>query len=853
MAEQYDFSDFDATTAESPEQKAEDYDFSDFNTEGSDRADSQVAAQVEEQSSPDTAKTPNVSDTGANSAPPAPEAFQTLQNTNNALTKTGVGAAGGYSAGKGVQGLQEFIKEATPTRFLGPLQAQDINFIAEDPTRYNQAAKLEDTLNQYRNLGNEMRDRRVGQTKQYTDALQDTVKGVNQAAYDLPAQAKASLQGLPNIPKEDLYKSFANALNSSKGLLSEVPPEEQSKMIQDYLAKNSKKLEPATNKISSIDGEIRQIQDQISQFRPEDDLTQRLALEKQLKQKIAQKNASEKALANTSEMLQKEAQNSVGASNRIPKEILDANPALVGKRLPEDAARSLQNALGMVNDMPTISPSNVADEQGLINKLRDGVQYGQPGTSTDNKLDKRFAETVRQDFGAKNPEYDAKQKLGSKAIGTQDELAKLGIKLSDDGTPVMSPAARANVTKWLDDPTKHSDELERLTSALKNAQSVGVNAPEGFGDIPALQEVENRFAATGVKPNTQTGDVEFPQSKQNSFVENLVVGGDTDEIKNAKMALEGANKQLGVPKANPFENFQNQVKAGNIKNTVAAGNIGEGAKRNLRRAGAGGVGATIGGIAGGGDPMAALAGAGIGVGLESQAAKLQEMLAKLKGSKAGQMAGNAADFLGRNAPKAGLLLGALGGAASAQAQGLNPAETAISAAGEAVNPIPFTDVASGIKAVKDLPPEDVNTWENNPNSLTGAGPDTGAIPAAFLKGATSTVPAGLQSAGESIDKFGAGQSNDARSRMEQNLSAYRNLSKPKVEPDDMAKQHQSFQALEGPELQQLAADLQAEGNSYAAPIMEAAQTENPQKKSAILFGLYQQPAFRQMYKMKKPQ
>lgn len=200
---------------------------------------------------------------------------------------------------------------------------------------------------------------------------------------------------------------------------------------------------------------------------------------------------------------------------------------------------------------------------------------------------------------------------------------------------------------------------------------------------------------------------------------------------------------------------------------------------------------------------------------------------ELIGEKAPAVLAKGADALGAIAkspvakkliPGAGLLLGGMAGANAAEEAGLSPSETAAVSAGEAVNPVPFTDVTKGYVAGK----EEYNK-SGSPIKAAGAAVQGYASPGT-----------------QALDSFGKSQSNDARSRMAQNMGA---------KPEEK-KQLLDFTQTTPEELENLATMLNTKGGSaalYSGPLTKAAQADDRQR-SAILYGLYQQPAFRSLLK-----
>jgi hypothetical protein len=274
-----------------------------------------------------------------------------------------------------------------------------------------------------------------------------------------------------------------------------------------------------------------------------------------------------------------------------------------------------------------------------------------------------------------------------------------------------------------------------------------------------------------------------------------------------------------------------------------------------------GVGAAVGGGLAGN--TGAAVGAGVGALSEMYGSKLQEMIALAKAAEDSKLM-----KLGRYLPGTLGTIGALaGGAAAANAGDLTPAEASLATAAEIANPLPMTDVIQGSidakkaanEAQSQLGDRDV-TFEaemaqygdlgaNPAQTILTANPVEAARQKGFLKGFVSPFPVVGKMVGEGVeqltDSFGKEQSNDARSRMEQNMKAFDQLKNDKNEvlksgealkqatPEQLMELSQSFKEIKG-------------ADNFVAPLENAAQASTEEEKKARLFGLYQQPAFRQL-------
>jgi hypothetical protein len=205
--------------------------------------------------------------------------------------------------------------------------------------------------------------------------------------------------------------------------------------------------------------------------------------------------------------------------------------------------------------------------------------------------------------------------------------------------------------------------------------------------------------------------------------------------------------------------------------------------------------------------------------------KLSKFAGDLVMEKAPSVGAKAVDLLGKVSKKAGpflksgagkalsvggLVLGGMAGASAAENAGMKGMDVAASATAEAINLIPFTDASGAYIAGRQE--------YDRTGSLSGAAKTAAS---AYVK---------------PIDNFGISQSNDARSRMEQNM-------KPNLNPTNKGNDFLDFVTKNPDSLRELAQTLQGPSATYAGPLLKAAEAEEG-KRSAILYGLYQQPAFR---------
>ena len=317
---------------------------------------------------------------------------------------------------------------------------------------------------------------------------------------------------------------------------------------------------------------------------------------------------------------------------------------------------------------------------------------------------------------------------------------------------------------------------------------------------------------------------------------------------------------MRLPKIIPNE----RINAANIKGNIkASGAISDPTMYKLGQAGAkAGAGAFLGGQFGGG--TGAAIGAGAGIASDILGTKLQEYYALQKASKLG----GAASKLSSNLPG---ILGAggaiLGGMAASDAstpedRRLNPALSAASTAADIALPLPGVDVTGGVqqgqedalKASRQYNPQDQELAQNvamsgdlgsDPSAtMSMANPVVSAAHSGFIKGALAPVPQLAQAGADVLNNAGFERSNDARAIMEKRMKAVDESPNKTIAgskalnqatPDQLIELSNGFKGIKG-------------ADSFVAPLENAAQASSPEEMQARLFGLYQQPAFRQLLK-----
>lgn len=236
--------------------------------------------------------------------------------------------------------------------------------------------------------------------------------------------------------------------------------------------------------------------------------------------------------------------------------------------------------------------------------------------------------------------------------------------------------------------------------------------------------------------------------------------------------------------------------------------------------------------------------------------KIQELYALYKNSLGGKMVQAGSKY---GLPVLGAVAAGASAASAAESGDLSPEAAVVAGAAEIANPLPGVDVVEGAKqASKNIdqtlltsPQEDLTAQpEMGPDALGGAdlvsqNPLIQSAVKGFAEGAVSPIPDLAKGAVNGLNNFGTSQSNDARSRMEQNMKASFKKEAPHEE-------FRSFVEQRPEQIQELAQYFSNDPSmaSFVAPLEKAAAGDE-RTRSAVLFGLYQQPAFRHAMKAKK--
>lgn len=419
----------------------------------------------------------------------------------------------------------------------------------------------------------------------------------------------------------------------------------------------------------------------------------------------------------------------------------------------------------------------------------------------------------------------ARPDLADKKI--QKELGKTLQKEIDFlKTGEIAPRDLADYVRQLQEQTSY---VVAPTEADKFKQEIARNVSEYLKELPGAEgykkgqeiskkaiELEKGFKEFGLGLDAEN-NVKITNPKK---LENLYKKGSASDISRFERYVKAA-QELGINTQNTMgldlssiDRFQNELPLATIKKTAEEAKDLPGFATAKRF-----VGSTVGGALGG--IPGAIAGY-TGASALPTGTKLQELAALAAGSKTAKAAAKGAKFLG---PVAGLATAGLTYAQGME-EGLSTPEATGVAAAETINPIPLTDTLGAYKAAKE-------TFQRE-SGLAAPVKAAGAGAEAFFKPMTE--------AQAQIEKK-AGMTGQELFRAERSaVSPAKTLSASK------------FETTDGPEMTKFADYLEQSPDRTAQEygrVIRQVISSPEREKSATLFSLNQNPAFRQLAKKYK--
>jgi hypothetical protein len=434
----------------------------------------------------------------------------------------------------------------------------------------------------------------------------------------------------------------------------------------------------------------------------------------------------------------------------------------------------------------------VVDPKMALDIMRDSADYQALPSSEQRKIATDYAEMWRGRLGKSVPEFDRLMKESSRAITTSEKLESLGVGKNAKLDTVITTPKGNKLTDIAAYPDKFKGEAEALTAALKeSSQITGMESPmELQAKLIEQRRLVDQAESLGYKVSPE-GKLQLSKNARSSIAR---VAADPKVAPN-----EAARLQELLEKSKSYSpqtgNLTKELELASIKGVVddSIDAMGRDAT-SVRRL------------------------------LTNLPTKGQEAYALLKGSGAGKVLGKVAKGVGEVLPWAGAALGAGMGYANAAEAGLSqPQKIATGVIGAAEEALPF--------------PSPINTTGAAVEGFKEYNRSGELVPAAKAAGKEAIRP---------MEEFGTQRSNEARARMEQRMNTLKELKKP-FKPtapshsvEDIQATHDWFKASTDPVAQ-----------TYAGPLEKAANSQDERTRAAVMFGLEQQPAFRELQRKQK--
>lgn len=762
-----------------------------------------------------------------------PSESNPIQTMNNAVNAGAIG----YGVGRGVEELNNKVVPAVlKSRLVGTLPKESVDFISNNRATYNSADSLENLLSQFRGLGEDVSTTKQGAAKHIVEGFKNVAADVNKSGFENANKAKEFLStpDAQGLSKESFNKAVGQGLLNAQGAVGDYTPELKAQQSANVLETYRPQVQSLASQSLALENEMLKYPEGSD---PHFELQNKKA-------------AIDSQLNNLKSKVILESKTAPAKASGFPKEILESGPEFGDKYLSPAFQKQAQEAIEMGNSVKgdIIPPEMLGQKYGLVNQLRANANYNtMPGADTpDQGMAKVLAKQIRESLGQVNPKYDELQKASSRAINLGDNMG-FDPNSFEEGKLVMKDAQAKRLEKIMANPEQFPEEFAKLQSELSGSQEFSSKQP-----LSLAQERLEQAARL---------EKELAKFKDTTAGENKILRTAADlnspEAKTLIPALDEAATISSNPAAKSGTSLLNEINAAQIKQ---AAKEGAGLSNfNKNKILSGGIKGTAGALLGG--QMAGAEGAlglgALGAASDIWGSKLQELAALGDTTRLGKLAKGFNSLLPGIFGAGGAMIGA---SAAANAGELTPGEAVVAGGAEALNPIPMTDIVRGtVEAKKAANEAQANLGDRDAAfeqeiALTGdlgvnpaqaalaANPIESARQAGFLKGFTSPVPAIAGLAKEGLESFGTSQSNDARSRMEQNMRGFKpeenevlNNSKAlkQATPEQLMELSRTFQEIKG-------------ADHFVAPLENAAQASSEEEKQARLFGLYQQPAFRQL-------
>lgn len=622
--------------------------------------------------------------------------------------------------------------------------------------------------------------------------------------------------------KEDFVFGVDNRIDRDKKLQDidisreKTPDFEKIAVKEEFAAKrDDKKLQRFDEKISATDQKIA-------------DETQKI---EQKKQQFQQQMADKKVQTGT---LRDIDQNNAQARMQGRKD-----QVIFNKILDDEKTAQMKN-LKQKEKMEKL----LADKQKLEGKIQSRVQEATKKTEEAFTAEQKTPKKI----------LDVTPELQGRVLreGYADSLAN-GIKSTDRLEELELPAVHKRLRELQEADTNYEQggAVNNFRKEMANSLSTKLKENEGYKKGMASAEESYKTDAlwdkNGIRFNKDLDRTTLEDSGR-SKLNQILLDGEKNKVSKEYLmeALQDAERQGHLPKGTNIAELMNRSEVAALQGEV--GRLRQGGDLNAF---------DINSIAKGEYSRAP------GITSKLGGTKLQELMGMYKNSIGGKIIKGAGKY---GLPVAASLAAGMSAASAADSGELSTPAAILSGTAEAFNPTPF-DMVEGAKggakgideALATSSPEELTAEPIMDGNSLGAADLVAQNPvvkeaiSGFAKGAIAPVGEMLKSAGESFSEAGTARSNDARARMEQNFGK---LGISKSAPvEKKAVPHEDFRNFveQRPEqIQELAQFFSNDEKtaSFVAPLEKAAQADD-RTRSAVLFGLYQQPAFRQAMKGKR--
>lgn len=644
----------------------------------------------------------------------------------------------------------------------------------------------------------------------------------NKAAQKLQEleQKLAQVSGKSSAPvvnaKEDFIFGVDNRIDRDKKLQDidikrEKTPDFEKIAVKEEFAdkRDGKKLERFDEKISAteqkIAAETRKIEDKKRAFQ----------------QQMADKKAQTGTLRDIDQ-------------NNAQARVQSRKDQLIFNKILDDEKSAQMKNLKQKEKMEKL----LADKQKLEAKIQERVQEATKKTeeafTAEHKTPKKILEVTPELQGRVLRE------------GYADSLAN-GIKNTERLEELELPAVHKRLRELQEADTNYEQggAVNNFRKEMANSLSTKLKEDEGYKKGMASAEESYKTDAlwdkNGIRYDKKLDRTTLEDSGR-SKLNQILLDGEKNKVSKEYLmeALQDAERQGHLPPGTNIAELMNRSEVAALQGEV--GRLRQGGDLNAF---------DINSIAKGEYSRAP------GITSKLGGTKLQELMGMYKNS----IAGKGIQKLGKyGLPVAGALAGGMAAASAAESGELTPEAALLSGTAEAFNPTPF-DMVEGAKggakgideALAQSSPEELTAEPTmgaddiGGASLVSQNPVVQKALSGFAEGAVTPLGEMAKSAAETFSEAGTARSNDARARMEQNFG---NLNISKSAPvEKKSVPHEDFRNFveQRPEqIQELAQFFSNDEKtaSFVAPLEKAAQADD-RTRSAVLFGLYQQPAFRQ--------